>query len=94
MVASDDVESQKKGIIMIVWPGGPGADWAMGGEGKRDARARHLINQRHEVIPARFAGYHYCMPDSVTFRLIRSFLILYGGVNQGMRSRMRFHVGT
>jgi hypothetical protein len=92
MIASEDVESQRKGVVLVVWPGGPGNDWK--GLDTSDRRSRHLLSQRHEVLPIRFAGYHYCMPDNPIFRLIRSFAILYGGLGGEMKARMRFHIGT
>lgn len=91
MVASADVETQRKGVVLVVWPGGPGKDWKQ--LQPSDKRARHLITQRHEVVPMRFAGYHYCMPDDTIFRLIRSFAVLFGGFGGEMTSRMRFHIG-
>lgn len=91
MMATADVETQRKGLVLVVWPGGPGKDWRK--RRQQDSRATHLLSQRHEVLPIRFAGYHYCMPDDPIFRLIRSFAVLYGGMG-GMKSRMRFHIGT
>jgi hypothetical protein len=94
MIASEDIESQKRGVVLIVWPGGPGKDWK--GLDKADRRSFHLLSQRHEVLPIRFAGYHYCMPDNPIFRLIRSFAVLSGhvGLGSGIKARMKFHIGT
>jgi hypothetical protein len=92
MVASADVETQRKGVVLVVWPGGPGKDWKA--LQPSDKRVRHLVTQRHEVIPIRFAGYHFCMPDNPIFRLIRSFAVLFTGMGGGLKSRMRFHIGT
>eukprot|EP00533_Pseudo-nitzschia_delicatissima_P011848 CAMPEP_0197278310 /NCGR_PEP_ID=MMETSP1432-20130617/18458_1 /TAXON_ID=44447 /ORGANISM="Pseudo-nitzschia delicatissima, Strain UNC1205" /LENGTH=478 /DNA_ID=CAMNT_0042744663 /DNA_START=79 /DNA_END=1515 /DNA_ORIENTATION=- len=90
MMATADVETQRKGLILVVWPGGPGKDWKI--RRQQESRAPHLLSQRHEVLPIRIAGYHYYMPDDPIFRLIRSFVVLYGGIG-GMKSRMRFHIG-
>ena len=91
LVASENIETQRKGVILIVWPGGSGKDWK-----KRqfpDARARHLVSMRHEVVPIRYAGYHYCMPDNRVFRLIRSFAVLFGGIGSQTKARMKLHIG-
>ena len=91
MVATEDVESQRRGVVLVVWPGGAGKDWS-----KRqlpDKRARHLVTRRHEVIPMRYAGYHYCMPEIPVFRLVRAFAVLYV-IRSEIKSRMKFHIGT
>lgn len=90
MVATEDVESQRRGVVLVVWPGGAGKDWS-----KRqlpDKRARHLVTRRHEVIPMRYAGYHYCMPEIPVFRLVRAFAVLYV-IRSEIKSRMKFHIG-
>ena len=84
MIASEDIESQKRGVVLIVWPGGPGKDWK--GLDKADRRSFHLLSQRHEVLPIRFAGYHYCMPDNP--------LSGHVGLGSGIKARMKFHIGT
>jgi hypothetical protein len=87
--AGDDIESQRKGIVMIVWPGGPGNAWLS--PLKADARAGHLATKRHEVTPIRYASYHFCMTDNPVYRIIRNFIVLCGNVS---KSRMKFHIGT
>lgn len=87
---NDDLESQRKGIVMIVWSGGPGKDWKIAHI--PDARARHLATIRHEVTAIRYAAYHFCIGDNPILRLIRNFIVFCGG---GLsKSRMQFHIGT
>lgn len=92
MVVSEDVESQQKGVVLVVWPGGSGNDWKF--EQARNPRAYYLLKIRHEVIPMRFAAYHYCMPDNPVFRLIRSFAVLFMGMDGRLKNRMRLHIGA
>lgn len=92
MMASADAETQNKGVVLVVWPGGPGKDWKQ--EQRWDERARHLIAQRHDAVPMRLVGYHFCIPDNPLFRLIRAFAVMHSGIGGGIKTRMRFHVGT
>ena len=86
----NDVESQRKGIVMMVWPG-PANDWRTRGNFKPDQRSRYLANIRHQVTAVRYAAYHFCMTDSPVLRLIRNFVILCGHLSQ---PRMKVHIGT
>jgi hypothetical protein len=89
--ASNDIETQKKGVILIVWPGGAAKDWKIPRE--PSSRARHLSSQRHDVVPVRYAAYHYCMHDNPILRAVRSVAILYGGSGRMTKSRIRMHMG-
>ena len=87
--AGDDIESQRKGMVTIVLPGGPGNAWLS--PLKVDARAGHLASKRHEVTPIRCASFHFCMTDNPVYRIIRDFVVLCGNMPN---SRMKFHMGT
>ena len=87
--AGDDIESQRKGMVTIVLPGGPGNAWLS--PLKVDARAGHLASKRHEVTPIRCASFHFCMTDNPVYRIIRDFVVLCDYIP---KSRMKFHMGT
>jgi len=88
-VGENDVKSQQKGILIIVYPGGPGKDWTS----RRytpNKRARHLVNIKHQVIAVRYSAYHFCMMDNTIFRLIQNFIVFCSHLS---KSRMKLRIG-
>jgi hypothetical protein len=80
----EDVESQRKGLVFVVWPGPqlsmPSAP------GPRD----HVEFQRvFESSPMRIVALHICFPDTPIYRLIRSVFAV--GLGAQLRQRLKFH---
>ena len=88
-IAGDDVESQQKGIVLIVWPN---PDIA------KSLKLRYPINNGGRLFqmvlqcaPMRVAACHFCAPpNDPFFRILYSVLALCSG---GTRSRLNFHSG-
>jgi len=86
MSASEDVESQQKGVVFLVWPG-------------NTTMARNIPNQRDRALhmkcnnaaPIRIAAVHFCYPNASFFHLLRSIMAMTMSVSY--RLRLRFHVG-
>jgi len=87
-VASNDVESQRKGIICIAWPEGDFTNTPM----PLTKENRRLLRLFLDATPIRIVCVHFCMPDTLYFQLLRSFLIIV--MPSYMTSRLRFHVAT
>jgi hypothetical protein len=89
LAASDDVETQRKGITSIVWPGRkPYA----GDETASVKWDRILFMKRiYANLPIRTCSIHFCLPDTPIFQIMRSLIILS---MPAYRQRMKFHVGT
>jgi len=87
-VASNDTESQKKGMVHVTWPEGDFSNTPM----PLHNESRGLIKRAMAGMPIRIAVIHFCMPDTLYFWLLRSFVTTSMYFSQ--RSRIRFHVGT
>lgn len=86
MTAAEDVESQQKGVVFLVWPGPT--------EGARSIpnqidRALHM--KCNEASPIRLAAVHFCYPNTPFFQLLRSIMTMT--LNMTYRLRLKFHVG-
>jgi len=89
VIAGDDVESQQKGIIFLIWPN---PDIA------KSLKLRYPINSGGRLVqmvlqcaPIRIAACHFCTPPNDPFyRIIHSVLAL---CMDGTRSRLKFHSG-
>jgi len=84
-VASNDVSTQQKGVILICW------------DGRKDKalprpNEQQLIRKFFRAIPVRICGIHFCFPDTPFYRMARAiFTLTVGAVEH--RNRLRFHVG-
>lgn len=85
-VASNDIESQKKGMVHIGWPEGDFSNTPM----PLHKKNRLLYKRVMASMPIRIAGVHFCMPDTLYFRLLRAFATT--SLYFAQRSRLRFHV--
>lgn len=85
-VASNDTESQKKGMVHVTWPEGDFSNTPM----PLHNESRGLIKRAMAGMPIRIAVIHFCMPDTLYFWLLRSFVTTSMYFSQ--RSRIRFHV--
>jgi len=86
-VFSNDVESQRKGMVNVLWPEGDFSEIQM----PLHNDSRNLLKKVIAAAPLRLVAVHICFPDTLYFNLLRSFLIL---TFSSQRSRMKFHVGT
>lgn len=86
MSAAEDVESQQKGVVFLVWPGD-------------SANVRNIPNQRdrtlhikcNDAAPIRLAAVHFCFSNEPFFHLLRSIMAMTLGAVY--RLRLKFHVG-
>jgi len=90
LIAVDDLESQQKGIVVVLWP---------------DRDIANTIKSRHPIInssqlygtifkavPVRVSAFHFCTPDTIPFfKVLRSVFVLV--VDKVDRSRVKFHTG-
>ena len=88
-VASDSVESQRKGIVKIFYPVAsaeksifktlPGPD------------DRKIAARLNDAIPIRVVAMHFCVPDTLQFRMFRAIVITS---TPNSRFRLKTHFGT
>eukprot|EP00531_Pseudo-nitzschia_arenysensis_P004538 CAMPEP_0116145480 /NCGR_PEP_ID=MMETSP0329-20121206/16616_1 /TAXON_ID=697910 /ORGANISM="Pseudo-nitzschia arenysensis, Strain B593" /LENGTH=503 /DNA_ID=CAMNT_0003641089 /DNA_START=98 /DNA_END=1605 /DNA_ORIENTATION=- len=88
LVASDDVETQQKGITTIIWPGTKTPKDDQVGNLKFD---RILFLKRvFEFLPVRTCSMHFSFPSTPFFQVIRTLFMLS---MPSLIKRMKFHVG-
>lgn len=88
LVASDDVETQQKGMTTIIWPGTKIPEDDEVGNLKFD---RILFLKRvYECLPVRTCSMHFGIPNTPFFQVLRTLFIL--SMPQFLK-RMKFHVG-
>jgi len=86
MSAAEDVESQQKGVVFLVWPG-------------TTRSVRNIPSQKDRVLhmkcndaaPIRIAAVHFCFPNEPFYHFLRSIMTMTLGMNY--RLRLKFHVG-
>jgi len=88
LAASEDVETQRKGITSIVWPG------------KKVPTEDRLSNVKvdrimflkgvYESLPVRTCSIHFCIPETPFFQVMRTLFIL---TMAQFTTRMKFHIG-
>lgn len=84
-VMSEDVETQRRGVVGIVW-----IDPALQSKAISDVSRIQKSLKSHKASVTRVSAFHVCSPDTPTFRMIRSVLLL--GVGRH-RSWLRVHLG-
>mmetsp|Transcript_10674 Transcript_10674/g.25291 ORF Transcript_10674/g.25291 Transcript_10674/m.25291 type:complete len:490 (+) Transcript_10674:246-1715(+) len=86
-VAGEDLETQRKGIVVVIWP-------------VSDVAIKHLKNkdsliqtQKEQLkgTPVRTCSYHFCVPDNPLFQVLR--MIFTMSLEKRKRSRLKFHIG-
>ncbi|KAL3929377.1 MAG: hypothetical protein SGARI_004764, partial [Bacillariaceae sp.] len=83
-VATEDIETQRKGLVVINMP-------------NRDVpllpeRKEHVLGQQAmEAIPIRICALHMCLPNEITFRLLKANVAFILGKDQ--RKRIKIHLG-
>ena len=85
-VASEDIETQRNGVVVIFWPGMDNVEGHL-----PDSRHRLLVKQSFMGIPTRFASVHLCCPNTYFFTILRSVLTLV--LSPLKRVRVKIHTG-
>ena len=85
-VASESVESQRKGIVKIVHPTNP-SDFGKSFPGPEDRKLAGVMNSS---MPIRLVAFHICAPDSLFFRMFRALIILTKSGDQKYRVLTHF----
>jgi hypothetical protein len=84
-VAMEDVESQQKGIVFVLWPGPKDTPFP----NPRD----HFEGRRVlDAVPCRVVAIHIAFPDTPVFHVIRSVVALI--LRKEDRLRIKLHSGT
>lgn len=88
LAASDDVETQRKGIISIIWPGTK----LPNGDNLRNVKLNRILFLKRvfESLPVRTCSIHFGIPHSPFNQLMQTLITL--SMPQYMQ-RMKFHVG-
>jgi len=84
-VAAECEETQKKGVLFVMWPG-KNTNIRV-----PSAEEREICSKSFSAFPLRVVGFHFCWPDTSFFHFVRSFFILVMGPN--IRARVHFHSG-
>mmetsp|Transcript_16865 Transcript_16865/g.34691 ORF Transcript_16865/g.34691 Transcript_16865/m.34691 type:complete len:498 (+) Transcript_16865:167-1660(+) len=88
LAASDDVETQRKGITSIVWPGKKVPD----GDTVQNVKFDRVmfLKRVYENLPIRTCSLHFCMPDTPFCRIMKPLFVLS---MSNLLIRMKWHVG-
>ena len=86
MSASEDVESQQKGVVFLVWPGNSASFKTIPNQTDRS-----LHMKCNNAAPLRIAAVHFCFPNALFYHMLRSIYAMT--LNQSYRLRLKFHVG-
>ncbi len=86
MSAAEDVESQRKGVVFLVWPG---ANSSVRNIPSQKDRLLHM--QCNNAAPIRITAVHFCFPNEPFFHFLRSIMTMTLGITY--RLRLKFHVG-
>mmetsp|Transcript_5846 Transcript_5846/g.12036 ORF Transcript_5846/g.12036 Transcript_5846/m.12036 type:complete len:468 (-) Transcript_5846:199-1602(-) len=84
---SEDLESQKRGIVMVSFP-----CINFDPSTISDPKAKRLISQILEAIGVRISANHLCFPDKPWFRALGSLFMMAS--TQSVRVRTRLHYGS
>lgn len=92
-VLSEDVETQRKGVVGIAWSG---SESLFGIRIPGTPGNKRILNPNGRGMeggtPVRFVAFHFCYPDTPVFRIVRTFYVLVTA-EEG-RARMTSHHGT
>lgn len=86
-VVTDDVETQRRGVVFIIWPG-PTNDLTLAPPDKKE----HVTGQRiFGFSPIRICAIHFCIREGPIASMIKAGLTLMMGSDS--RTRLRFDSG-
>jgi len=84
-VAGECEESQRKGVVFVLWPG------RSTNIRVPESEERCICRMSFAAFPLRVVSFQVCWPDTPFFHLVRSFFVLVMGAN--IRVRVNFHSG-
>lgn len=91
LVAGEDIESQTKGLVIVVWPQPDIAN---------TIQLRYPIHNGGELfqaiiqsVPVRFVAFHFCTPANIPFFNVMKSVFTYFIASTEIRSRVRIHSG-
>mmetsp|Transcript_27603 Transcript_27603/g.64807 ORF Transcript_27603/g.64807 Transcript_27603/m.64807 type:complete len:480 (-) Transcript_27603:197-1636(-) len=82
---SDDIESQRKGVVLVIWIGSNRVATPASLESMR------VFSKINTGSPLRKCAIHFCMPDKHIFYILRSMYAITHFSNT--KTRIKFHVG-
>jgi hypothetical protein len=90
-VASESVESQRKGVVNIFFPSTSAVHSVFKSlPGPED---RKLAERLNNAFPIRLVATHFCIPDTILFRVFRAMILLTLQENHE-KFRTKTHIGT
>jgi len=89
LTASNDVESQKKGMIGIALPAGGDVSFSPTMPSKEDIMLQHKF---YSACPMRICALHLCFPDSFFYTVCWKLVALT--VGEKNKRRLKFNMGT
>lgn len=90
-VAGQDVETQSKGIVVIIWPVPEIALRHFKNDLRNKERTIEDQTMLYEGASIRVVVYHFCVPDNFLMNVFRKIFAITVGKDQ--RSRIKFHSG-
>mmetsp|Transcript_12545 Transcript_12545/g.26405 ORF Transcript_12545/g.26405 Transcript_12545/m.26405 type:complete len:541 (+) Transcript_12545:151-1773(+) len=93
-VASEDVESQRKGIVIVAWlfdEDGEQNIWETKIRPRLRKRVRSYHQKQNNSLPLREAGIHHCVLDTPMFHVLSSMYVF--GLDPHHRTLYKKHVG-
>ena len=89
---SDNVESQRNGVISLAWMAYFNSDIAVPSLFPTSEDATTNLSTIYDALPLRICSHHFCLPDKPHFHLLRSLMAL--AMSSCHKQRIKFHVGT
>ena len=84
-IVSEDEVTQRKGVVFIMDTKKDVLHFQSTVEEREDNRSMQLYN------PARWSGFHLCLPNGPTYHMIRTLIVLI--LDKDLRARVRFYEG-
>ena len=86
-VASEDVESQRKGFIKIMHPSNP----SVLGTSFPGPEDRKMASRMNRSMPIRMVAFHLCAPDTMFFRMMCALIQV--SMTGEQKYRINTHIG-
>ena len=93
-VGTEDIETQQKGIVMIVWPFNEGEDasWQKSYRPEMNNKLRSFFEKLFKSMPVRMTSQHFCFEDTPFYRALSA--LFFFGLDSHFRSIYKDHYGT